>query len=489
MTTRDDAWTREPRAPAGPADHGSAWGLGAARRPPPTPPPRALARGTRNELAPRPPAAAARVATSEPRTPRPLTDTLGWTPVVRLSRISQGLPCTPLAKCAFMSPPGALDARAAMDIVRRAEASARARPGDTLVVPTRSGNLLGLAMAAAASGYQLVVTAPLDVDIDPAITGRDLGVRIIRTPADVAPGSHTGFIGVARRLSQTLPDAHLVRSWAVPSAASSPDSLVARELVQQCGELDVVIVAAATAGASEGLAQAIGSVRARARIVEVVIGAERAAHRAGAIERWQCGLADATAHAGLLARSEGLLVGPRAGAAMWAALRVCSEHSSSHTVVAILADGVESEPAPRPRSRAEAARRAQHELATVLDILGEAAAEAPIVIGPDDSVGTALHLFRRHQVSYLPVVVAGRLVGVIGRSQVMRHRVSGDADARIDAVMSTEVATVRGSAAATEAFAALARHGVAVVIDALGGVVGVITAAELVGRLARAETE
>jgi cystathionine beta-synthase len=415
---------------------------------------------------------------------------MGWTPVVRLSRISQGLPCTPLAKCAFMSPPGALDARAAMDIVCRAEASARARPGDTLVVPTRGGNLLGLAMAAAASGYQLVVTAPLDVDIDPAITGRDLGVRIIRTPADVAPSSHTGFIGVARRLSQTLPDAHLVRSWAVPTAASSPDSLVARELVQQCGgALDVVIVAAASAGASDGLAQAIGAVAPRARVVEVVIGGERAAHRAGTIERWPCALADATAHAGLLARSEGLLVGPRAGAAMWAALRVCSEHSSSHTVVAILPDGVESEPAPRPRSRAEAARRAQHELATVLDILGEAAAEAPIVIGPDDSVGTALHLLRRHQVSYLPVVVAGRLVGVIGRSQVMRHRVSGDADARIDAVMSTQVATVRGSAAATEAFAALARHGVAVVIDALGGVVGVITAAELVGRLARAETE
>jgi cystathionine beta-synthase len=479
MTTRDETWSAEPRAHGGP-DDGSAWGLGAAR--PPPIPARALARGR------------VRIATSEPRTPRPLTDTIGWTPVVRLSRISQGLPCTPLAKCAFMGPAGALDARAAMDIVRRAEASARARPGDTLVVPTRGGNLLGLAMAAAAAGYQLVVTAPLDVELDPAISARDLGVRVIRTPADVAPSSHTGFIGVARRLSQTLPDAHLVRSWAVPTAASSPDSLVARELVLQCGrELDVVIVATATPGVSDGLAQALHAVAPRARIVEVAIGAERGAARSGlasAVERWQCSAAEAAAHAGLLARQEGLLVGPRAGAAMWAALRVCGEHSSSHAVVAILPDGVESEPAPRRRSRAEAARGAQHELATVLDILGEAAAEAPVTVGPDDGVGTALHLFRRHQLSYLPVVVAGRLVGVISRGDVMRHRVRADADhgARIDAVMSTQVATVRGSAAAAEAFAALARHGVAVVIDALGGVVGVITATELVARLGRVET-
>jgi cystathionine beta-synthase len=473
MTTRDETWSADAGAHA--AGDASAWGRPASR-PPPIPAPR-VARGTQP-----------RIATSEPRTPRPLVDTIGWTPVVRLSRIGQGLPCTPLAKCAFMSPPGALGARAAMDIVRRAEASARARPGDTLVVPSRGGDLLGLAMAAAAAGYHLVVTAPLDVELDPAITARDLGVRVIRTPADVAPSSHTGFIGVARRLSQTLPDAHLVRSWAVPTAASSPDGLVARELAQQCGrELDVVIVPSAAPGGADGFAHAIRAVAPRAQVVEVVVGAAGAVTRVRAGARWTCTSEDAVAHARLLARQEGLLVGPRAGAALWAALRVCAEHSSSHAVVAMLPDGAAAEP-PRPRSRAGAVG-SRHELATVLDILGEAAAEAPIVIGPHDGVGTALHLFRRHRVSHLPVVVDGRLVGVISHSDVMRHRMSDGGDTRIDAIMSSQVSTVRGSAAASQAFAALARHGVAVVIDALGGVVGVITAGELTDRLGLGRAE
>jgi cystathionine beta-synthase len=407
-----------------------------------------------------------------------LDGAMAWTPMVRLSRLIDGHPCTPLAKCAYLGLPGSLDYRAATAMLRRAEARGRTRRGDTLVAPSRGDSAIGLAMAAAAAGYRLVITAPLGAALLEQVAIEALGARVIRTPADVAPDAHTGYLGVARRLSRSLPDAHLVRSWARPSQAHAPETLLAAEIVHQCGnELDVVVVPSQRPGDTDALGRAIAARAPRARLVEVVVdGAVTASAERG---RLACSSGDAAAMARHLARREGLLVGPRSGAAARAALDICRELSSSHNVVAILPDGFD----------ARAGVDARTELSTALELVTAIHDEPAICVGADDGIATAMHLFRRHAVSHLAVIAGDRLVGIVSRLDVVRRLEGGSAShaSWVRDVMSTRLPTVQHHARASEVFAAIERDDVAVVVDGDLRVFGVVGRADLAAFFTRQE--
>src|SRR5262245_56862369 len=247
-------------------------------------------------------------------------DAIDWTPIVRLSRMSRGSSCTPLAKCAFMSPLGAVDVRAAVRMLRTAEAKQRLRPGDTIIEPTRGDTAVGLAIAAAAAGYQLVVVMPERVAPGHDAVLQSLGAWVMRTPAGAPADAPEGYLGAARRLCRLLPGAHLLENWAGPSTPRAYEALLAREILHQCGDrLDAVIVPTRVRGDLHGVGRIMRAQRSQIQVVTVELvdgdGLEPSA------EPWamRCGLERALAVARRLAHEEGLLVGPLSGAAAAAA--------------------------------------------------------------------------------------------------------------------------------------------------------------------------
>src|SRR5678809_1222920 len=89
-----------------------------------------------------------------------MCDAVGWTPMVRLSRIGRDLPCELLGKCEFLNPGGSVKDRIGVRMLLDAEASGRIKPGDTLIEPTSGNTGIGLAMAAAVRGYRVIITMP-----------------------------------------------------------------------------------------------------------------------------------------------------------------------------------------------------------------------------------------------------------------------------------------------------------------------------------------
>src|SRR6188508_3593735 len=142
-----------------------------------------------------------------------ICDVVGETPMVRLSRIGHGLPCELLGKCEFMNPGGSVKDRIGVKMLLDAERQGRIKPGDTLIEPTSGNTGIGLAMAAAVKGYRVIITMPEKMSREKQVVLEALGAEIIRTPTEAAWDSPESHIGVALRLVQLIPNAHILDQY------------------------------------------------------------------------------------------------------------------------------------------------------------------------------------------------------------------------------------------------------------------------------------
>ena len=95
-----------------------------------------------------------------------ILDTIGDTPLVRLSRIGAGLTPQIVAKLELFNPGGSIKDRVAIRLIEAAEQDGRLKPGGTIIEPTSGNTGVGLAMVAAVKGYKLVLVMPESMSIE-----------------------------------------------------------------------------------------------------------------------------------------------------------------------------------------------------------------------------------------------------------------------------------------------------------------------------------
>jgi cysteine synthase A len=95
-----------------------------------------------------------------PRPARSVIDLIGDTPLLRLNKVSDATGCEILGKAEFLNPGGSVKDRAALGIIREAEASGALKPGGTIVEGTAGNTGIGLAMVGRALGYKVVIVFP-----------------------------------------------------------------------------------------------------------------------------------------------------------------------------------------------------------------------------------------------------------------------------------------------------------------------------------------
>ena len=287
-----------------------------------------------------------------------ILDTIGGTPLVQLKTISGDGPEI-LGKLEAGNPTGSVKDRIGLSMIRAAESAGALQTGMTIVEPTSGNTGIALAMAAAALGYRLILTMPTSMSVERRSVMASYGAEIELTPAvDDMPGA----IKRAEEIKAEDPESvYMPQQFSNPANPQAHRDATGPEILAATGGvMDAFVVGVGTGGTISGAGQVLKTEIPDLRIVAVeparspvLAGGKPGLHGIQGIgagfvpEVMDLDLVDeiiavedeeAFGTMRRLAREEGILVGPSAGANVAAALRFGTQNPDMNRVVTLLCD-------------------------------------------------------------------------------------------------------------------------------------------------------
>lgn len=288
---------------------------------------------------------------------------IGRTPTVKINALAKGLACEVYAKCEFLNPGGSVKDRIGYAMVEAAERAGQIKPGDTLIEPTSGNTGIGIALAGAIKGYEVIITMPTKMSQEKQIVLERLGATIYRTPSDVASDHPDSHLSLARRLCKELPNAHMLDQYVNPNNPAAHYHGTAEEIIEDFGQdLNMIVAGVGTGGTITGIARRFKEYNPAVKIVGVdpvgsILGGGTTIepYLVEGIGYDFCPETldnhlidtyikiedkDAFITARRLIKEEGLLVGGSSGAAMWAALEAAKSLTAGQKCLVILPDSI-----------------------------------------------------------------------------------------------------------------------------------------------------
>ena len=284
---------------------------------------------------------------------------IGRTPLVRMHLKNQEIKADILAKVEFFNPGGSIKDRVGAYMLQDAEEKGKIQPGATIVEPTSGNTGVGLALMAAVKGYKMILTMPENMSQERQSLLRAYGAEIVLTPA--ADGM-AGAIAKAEALLKEIPGSYMCGQFDNPANPMAHYVSTAQEIYADTeGKVDIVVATIGTGGTITGIAKGLKEYNQDIKIIgveplqsAVINGHPKGAHKiqgigAGFIpsildlslldEVLMIDGDEAMAESRMLAKTQGVLVGISAGAAMKAAEQVAARtENSGKCIVVILPD-------------------------------------------------------------------------------------------------------------------------------------------------------
>jgi len=289
-----------------------------------------------------------------------ITQLVGETPMLQLKRLVPAGAADIFAKLEYLNPGGSVKDRAAIGIIKRAEAEGRLKPGGTIVEATAGNTGIGLALIGVNKGYKVSLFVPEGFSQEKVTIMQALGAQVVRTPD--AEGMQ-GAIDRAKKLVATDPKAFMAGQF---ENMANPDyhyETTAREIFDQMDErIDAVVLGSGTAGTFTGVARFLKEKSAKVLTVLVETqgsiygGGQPGHHKVEGIgasfipktfDRSVCDEVmmvyddEAFGTVKELAAKEGVLAGSSGGAAVFGALQIAKRLGAGKRVVTIIPDSAE----------------------------------------------------------------------------------------------------------------------------------------------------
>ena len=286
---------------------------------------------------------------------------IGHTPLLELTHIEKnnGLEAKVLAKLEYLNPAGSVKDRIAKAMLDDAEAKGLLKPDSVIIEPTSGNTGIGLASVAAARGYRIIIVMPETMSVERRQLMKAYGAELVLTEG--AKGMK-GAIAKADELAKELPNSFIPGQFVNPANPAAHKATTGPEIWEDTdGKVDIFVAGVGTGGTITGVGEYLKSQNPNVKVVAVEPASSPVLSKgtAGAHKIQGIGAGfvpdvldtkvydeiipvaneDAFAAGKEVGRSEGVLVGISAGAALWAAIELAKRpENQGKTIVALLPD-------------------------------------------------------------------------------------------------------------------------------------------------------
>ncbi|UCF40075.1 MAG: pyridoxal-phosphate dependent enzyme [Gemmatimonadota bacterium] len=437
-------------------------------------------------------------------------ETIGWTPLIRLNRVTEGVRTPVYGKAEFFNPGGSVKDRIGVAIIEDAERRGELKPGGVIVEGTSGNTGVGLALAAALKGYRCIFTMPDKMSSEKVRLLKAFGAEVVITPTAVPPDHPDNYVMKAKTIVKQTPNAVLANQFYNQVNPEAHYRTTGPEIWEQTeGKVTHLVGGSGTGGTLSGagrylkernpdvkviVAEPEGSVYAEfARTQHVAEGHPYKVEGIGGDkipetmhfdildDFHSVSDRDAFQMARRLTREEGLFVGGSTGLIVTAALRVARKVDDPDAcVVAILCDTGErylSKVFNDEWLQENQLLEVEHVTAGTLLAAKPAGGPPLVIVAPAQTVREAINLMDTYDISQLPIVENGETVGSVDEASVMAQAIAHPSvlDLPVREVMESPYPVVEADVLLEQFSELLSRETPAVLVRDHGELAGIVT--------------
>ncbi|MGA7540578.1 MAG: cystathionine beta-synthase [Steroidobacteraceae bacterium] len=376
---------------------------------------------------------------------------IGHTPLVAVAHLDTG-PCRLFLKLENQNPGGSIKDRVGLYLIEAAERDGRLPPGGTLIEATAGNTGLGLALVAAQKGYRLLLVIPDKMSQEKIFHLRAMGAEVVLTRSDVSKGHPEYYRDLAQRLAGETPNSFYVDQFGNPANPRAHEETTAPEIWEQMDhDLDAVVCGVGTGGTLTGMSRYFARVAPEVEVVladpagsvlaeYVKTGKIPQQHGSWLVEgiggdyvppvadlgrvRSAYTIPDAEAFKAcreLLAK-EGIIAGTSTGTLLAAALRYCREQRQPKRVVSLVCDSGNKylSKVYNDYWMLDQGFLEREHFGDLRDLIARPYSErAAVTVNASEPVMAAYRRMKLYDVSQLPVMQNGRIVGIVDEEDIL----------------------------------------------------------------------
>jgi cystathionine beta-synthase len=447
-------------------------------------------------------------------------DLIGNTPILKLSKFDTG-PCELFIKMESENPGGSIKDRIAVTMIEAAEAEGKVQPGGTIIEATAGNTGLGLGLVAAQKGYKLILVIPDKMSPDKIRHIRAMGVDVRLTRSDVQKGHPEYYQDYAKRLASEIPNSFFIDQFSNPNNPKTHRIDTGPEILRQMdGKLDAMVVGVGSSGTVTGLGQFFHE---NLPECEMIVADPEGSILADTINTGITPQAGSWLVEGIgedfmppicdislvkkgysisdreafqtqreLLRREGIIAGSSTGTLLSAALRYCREQSEPKRVLTFACDTGNKylNKSFNDSWLADQGLLERTSHGDLRDLIARPMDSGDVItVTSDDNLITTYKRMRMFDVSQLPVVDDGHIVGLIDESDILLglYEDEDSFQMKVAEVMVTNLETVPPSASIDKIVELFKEDKVAIIADG-ETFHGLITQIDLINHLRQTTT-
>jgi cystathionine beta-synthase len=382
-----------------------------------------------------------------------IIETMGGTPLIKLNNVAAHVKPTVLAKVEYFNPGNSIKDRIGLKMIQDAERKGLLKPGGTIIEGTSGNTGMGLALVAAIKGYRCIFTMPDKQSKEKMDILRAMGAEVVVTPTAVEPEDPRSYYSVAKRLAKEIPNSYYPNQYDNLSNQEAHYESTGPEIWEQSdGRITHFVAGMGTCGTMTGISRYLKEKNPLIKSIGIdTYGSVfKKYHETGEFDRNEIysylteGIGedilpanlnmslvdqmikvtdkDAAIMARKLARLEGLFCGWSCGSAVHGALEYARNLGKDDVVVVILPDHGTRYLGKIYNDQWMSDHHFidKGNMFTAQEIVDRKGPASPLVaVELQSTLSQVILLMREHNITQLPVVEGGRVVGTITESRVL----------------------------------------------------------------------